>query len=410
MTTATTPAVAPFFTDADFDYEFRCALGDTAHGVGDPGMWLATAAAITDGDRQSWFDAWAARGDQLAALAPTLTDPLAAQWAWLSASAAYSRALGAVDGLEHPDAVLLPTFRRSRSCWDAMIDVSAGRHLRLDVPYEGTTLPAYLLRPDASGTARPTLVLTNGSDGSLSTLWAAGAAGALARGWNAVVYDGPGQQSMLFEREIAFRPDWEAVLTPVVDTLVARPDVDAAALTAYGISQAGYWLPRALAFEHRFVAAVADPGVLDVSTSWTAHLPAELVGLLDSDQRELFDHYMAQVDGDPATARTFAFRARPYGLDDPYDLFTAVRGYQLRAVADRIRTPLLLTDPDGEQFWPGQSEQLAGLLPGEHEIVRFTAADGADRHCQPLAPGLTQARMFSWLAAHLAGSEPSDAG
>ena len=60
-----------------------------------------------------------------------------------------------------------------------------------------------------------------------------------------------------------FRPDWEAVLTPVVDTLVARGDVDPGALVAYGISQAGYWLPRALAFEHRFVAAVADPGVFD---------------------------------------------------------------------------------------------------------------------------------------------------
>ncbi|MCF7553656.1 S9 family peptidase [Pseudonocardia sp. WMMC193] len=402
--TATVPTVTPFFSDTDFDFEFRCALGETAHGVGDPGMWLATAARITDGDRQSWFDAWTARGDQLAALAPTLTDAQAVGWAWLSASGAYSRALGAVDGLADPDAVLLPTFRRSRSCWDAMIDASAGRHLRLDVPYEGSTLPTYLLRPDSSGAARPTLVLTNGSDGSLSTMWAAGVAGALARGWNAVVYDGPGQQSMLFEREIPFRPDWEAVLTPVVDALVARPDVDAAALTAYGISQAGYWLPRALAFEHRFVAAVADPGVVDVSTSWTAQLPPELVGLLDSGQRDLFDHYMSQVGGDPATARTFAFRARPYGIDDPYDLFTAVRGYQLRDVADRIATPLLLTDPEGEQFWPGQSAQLADLLPAEHELVRFTAADGADEHCQPLAPGLTQARMFSWLTAHLTGA------
>ena len=31
-------------------------------------------------------------------------------------------------------------------------------------------------------------------------------------------------------------------------------------LALYGISQAGYWVPRALAFEHRIAAAVADPG------------------------------------------------------------------------------------------------------------------------------------------------------
>ena len=28
------------------------------------------------------------------------------------------------------------------------------------------------------------------------------------------VFDGPGQQSMLFERGVPFRYDWEAVLTP----------------------------------------------------------------------------------------------------------------------------------------------------------------------------------------------------
>jgi hypothetical protein len=47
-----------------FDFEFRDALGATAYGVGDPGMWLATAREIVDGDRQSWFDAWTARADQ----------------------------------------------------------------------------------------------------------------------------------------------------------------------------------------------------------------------------------------------------------------------------------------------------------------------------------------------------------
>ena len=69
------------------------------------------------------------------------------------------------------------------------------------MPYDGATLPGYLLRPDDSGTPRPTLIMTNGSDGAISDMWGCGAAGALARGWNAFVYDGPGQQSMLFERD-----------------------------------------------------------------------------------------------------------------------------------------------------------------------------------------------------------------
>jgi hypothetical protein len=95
--------------------------------------------------------------------------------------------------------------------------------VRVDVPYENTTLPGCLLRPDASGRARPTLVMTNDSDGPITGMWPAGVMEALDRGWNAFVYDGPGQQSMLFERGTAFRPDWEAVLTPVVDASSGAP-------------------------------------------------------------------------------------------------------------------------------------------------------------------------------------------
>ena len=395
-----------FFANRSFDYGIRIALGATAYGVGDVGTVLATAARITTGDWASWFSAWTDRADQLAALAAQhrqAGDLRGASWAFLAAADAWSRSLDAIDGLpaEQAEAVLLPTFRKGRDCWEAWIDCAGSRFVRVDVPYEDTTLPGYLLRPDASGRARPTLVITNGSDGPITDMWWAGAAEALDRGWNAFVYDGPGQQSMLFERGTTFRPDWEAVLTPVVDALVGRPDVDATALTASGISQAGYWVPRALAFEHRFVAAVADPGVVDVSTSWTEYLPAEMLQLLDAGRKDDFDRYMAQAGGDPETARTFAYRARPFGVSSPFDLFTEVRRYQLRDVAERIRTPLLITEPEDEQFWPGQSEQLAGLLTAPHEMARSGVVDGANWHCQPLGRRLTALHAFEWLEAHL---------
>ena len=50
------------------------------------------------------------------------------------------------------------------------------------------------------------------------------------------------------------------MVTPVVDWLLARPDVDPDRIALAGVSQAGYWVPRAVAFEQRIAAAVADPG------------------------------------------------------------------------------------------------------------------------------------------------------
>jgi hypothetical protein len=392
-----------FFADADFDYEARIALGATTSGVGDVGLVLAILDRITDGDPQSWFDAWtvvaadlAARGDE--ALGRGHLDT--ASWALLAAAEFYSKALAFVDGLAD-QSVLLPTFRQGRACWEKVIDASAGRHVRVQVPYEDTTLPGYLLRPDPTGAARPTLVMTNGSDESLPGLLGNGAAAGLARGWNAFVFDGPGQQSMLFERGVPFRPDWEAVLTPVIDALAGRPDVDASALTGYGVSQGGYWVERALAFEHRMVAAVADPGVVDVSTSWTANLPGPVLDLLRSGQKDAFNNVMKAVDDNPALARTLAFRSRPYGLTDHFDLFTEVLKYQVHDVAGQITTPLLIMDPADEQFWPGQPQQLHDLLPGDKKIIEFTRAQGANFHCQPAGRQLANTQMIDWLAGYL---------
>ncbi len=394
-----------FFTDKDFDFEARINLGAAATGIGDVGLVFATLDKITDGDRQSWFDGWTTRAAELAAQGHQAAADghlATARWALLAAAEYYAKALVVVDGL--PDqSVLLPTFREHRACWEAVVDASQGCYVRVAVPYEGTTLPGYLLRPDASGAARPTFVMTNGSDGSLPGMLGYGGAEALSRGWNVFLYDGPGQQSMLFERAVPFRHDWEAVLTPVIDALVGRPDVDASALTGYGVSQGGYWITRAVAFERRLVAAAADPGVVDVSTSWTAHLPQALLGLLHSGQKDAFNQAMAPVETNPEMARTMAFRSKPYQLSDYFDLFTEVERYQLRDVAGQVTTPMLILDPQDEQLWPGQPQQIYDLLPGEKKIIEFTREQGANYHCQPLGRHLSNTLMLDFLGDHLPG-------
>ncbi len=388
-----------FFGDHDLDFQTRTVLGRAVRGASEVGEVLATVARI-DGE-----DDWAREWTATARRAEAEAEQARAAGHRVSASSAFLRAATywacAVDGLTtmEDSEKLLATFRAHRRCWDALIDCSEGAFVRMSVPYETTSLPGYLLRPDASGQARPTLVVTNGSDGAISDLWASAAAGALARGWNAFLYDGPGQQSLLFEQHTYFRPDWEAVLTPVIDALVSRPDVDARRLTGYGISQAGYWLPRALAYEHRLVAAVADPGAVDVSLSWMGHLSAEMRTMLEKGDRTGFNRGMQMATThSPELNQTLTFRGRPYQHEDWYDLFQAVRAYRLdpNTVA-LITTPLLITDPDDEQFYPGQPRQLADLIPGRASLVAFSAQEGANYHCQPMGRLLTEERMFNWL-------------
>jgi hypothetical protein len=62
-----------------------------------------------------------------------------------------------------------------------------------------------------------------------------------------------------------------------------------------------------------------------------------------------------------------------------------------------IECPVLVTDPDHEQFWPGQPKELYDKLPGEKALVPFTTDEGADGHCEPAANRLRAERIFDWL-------------
>jgi dienelactone hydrolase len=152
-------------------------------------------------------------------------------------------------------------------------------------------------------------------------LW--GGAGATARGYDYLTFDGPGQGYALWKQKLYFRPDWEKVITSVVDFALSRTDVDPKRIAIQGISQGGYWVPRAVAFEKRIAAAIADPGVVDVSTSWTETLPKPLLTLLKAGRKTEFDSFLGKGLS-PANRATLNFRMRPFGLASYFDAYKAV--------------------------------------------------------------------------------------
>lgn len=396
-----------FSKNPDYDFEIRCTLGTAQAGGADVGEVLAAVAGVKAKDHEGWFDAWTELSiatAQAAEDAAKAGNSVSAASAYLRAAGYYSVAVNAASALADSEE-LIPTFRKHRAAWEGFVDNSPVPVERVSIPYGRYKLPGYFFSPTGPKKARPTLIMNNGSDGAISAMWSQGGAAALGRGYNFLAFDGPGQQSMLFDKGLPFRPDWEAVITPVVDFLLARRDVSKRKLAIWGISQGGYWVPRAMAFEHRLAAGIADPGVTDVSASWLSNLPKSMIKLINKGDAKKFNKEMKlglkfQHDAD----RTWTFRARPYSSETYYDTITSVLEYKLDAeTAAQIKAPLLITSPENEQFWPGQSKALAKLTPEVSEIVKFTEAEGADGHCQPLARTLTHERVFDWLDAKLAG-------
>ena len=387
-----------FFKNSAFEFVFLTSLGRAYYQGGNVGKILYVIRQIEDGNFESAYQNLVAAGDEARAMAEDSASGghvESARQAYLWAQNFYDSATYFADGTGDP-ARIRQAWQMMDDCWLKSLPLFDPPIEQVSIPYEGVALRGFYFRGKSSKQKRPLLILNNGSDGSALDMWMWGAAGATARGYDCLTFDGPGQGYALWKQGLHFRPDWEHVITPVVDFALSRKGVDPKRIALQGISQGGYWVPRAVAFEKRIAAAIADPGVVDVSASWTAALPPPMIELLKAGRKEEFDGYMTKLL-DPATKNSMAFRMRPYGVTSYYEAFKVTMDYNLTDVAGKIECPMLITEPVNEAFWPGQSLRLHDLLTCPKTLVPFSMSDGADLHCEPTGLGVRDLRVFNWL-------------
>ena len=158
-------------------------------------------------------------------------------------------------------------------------------------------------------------MIHQGFDGTAEECWFGVGTDAVARGYNVLAFDGPGQGRAVRKQDLHFRPDWEAVITPVVNWTVARPDVDPGRIVLYGLSMGRYLAPRAAAYEPRLRAVIANEGVYDVfendanAARMTTDQPREFVGK-EPDAYNQVVAGMIRNDTEPLLGH----HARPVGL------------------------------------------------------------------------------------------------
>ena len=371
----------------------RAALDDllasAAWRVADVGEVQATAQRIPYGDDDAWISQWtrtARHARDIGARARRAS----AREAYLRASTYYAAA-----GTRASGGRARALWDEQRACWDRAVPLFDPPGEPFEIPYEGTTLPGWLFRAPGHGDGRrrPLVILTAGLDETATAMVARGGGAAAARGHHWVTFDGPGQSAALVRQGIPLRPDWERVIGPLLDRVTRADGVDRGRIALVGVGEGGYLATRAAAFERRLAATVADPGVWDLREPLVAVLPAKLRQLLEAGDRDGFDD---RADKLPAALED---ALRPLGFESPYDALTALEAYTLDGVAERITTPLLVTDIPGEP-WGDQARRVYEAARGPKALASFTAYEGAGNRRRGLA--LREQRIFDWLEEMLA--------
>lgn len=396
------------FRDDEFNYQLIRAIGLADYGGSTVGECLAVVAEITDGSPSSWTRAFERLADRVEAegRACLATGHRVSGRDHLMRASTYYRtaeyyAGGASGGADASGA-------RSQACFSAAAALLDPPVERLDVPFDGGTLPGYLVRPPGMvppAGPRPTVIAVGGFDSSAEELYFQLGVPGAERGWNVVVFDGPGQLGcMRTNTTLTFRPDYEVPLAAVLDTVLALPDVDADRVALAGQSFGSYFAARAAATDLRVGALVANPPVVDMGRYMEAWVGSDVYRM----NRDIRPEDVAGVPEDLMPRQMqWGIEAicTRFGVPSFHAWRDAMAAYRLGDLTGSISCPVLAMVGEREGAEPrSQFDALVNGVTGPVTSRVFRPSDGASTHCQSDNLRLSAQVTFDWLDAELGGT------
>lgn len=413
--TNSTTSMYQLSKDTEFAFVFETFLALAEGGGAATGEILRAASQITPGSYDSWYKEWQWLADQIASQAATANRkfPVSAREAHFRAASYYR----AADFFLHAN----PSDPRIQTVWASMLaNFEAAAKLlaqpptRIELKGNGFTVPAYFypapcqnelvpgINSKRSSKKIPTFIYGTGYDGAQEDLYHMFGREVLARGYNFVSYEGPGQATVRRQQNIGFIPEWWEAVGPVIDWLETRDDVDSKRIALAGVSFGGQLAPLAATQEHRIAALIAIDGMYDLQQSVFEKFGPQLTAVFKSGNKTEFDSILENMDkaSNSSTSFKWSLEQGTWAFDttSPYEW---VKKIGEMAISDEmlanITCPTLVLSGEDDSVAPGQPEELARKLGDKATYHLFKTNLGAGEHCQLGAEPQINAVIMDWL-------------
>jgi hypothetical protein len=132
--------------------------------------------------------------------------------------------------------------------------------------------------------------------------------------------------------------------------------------------------------------------VIYAGSTWTDGLstfPGMLEAFAAGDKATFNSNWDSYTSAEPANSRFgLSKRLEIMPGSTMFEKYTQLVKYNNRSVLPKIHRPALVINNEIEQFFPGQPKALFDLLRNSRgkKYVTFTAAQGAQYHCEPMDP------------------------
>ncbi|KAF4960155.1 hypothetical protein FGADI_1174 [Fusarium gaditjirri] len=373
--------------DVDFNFNVMTTLATAPYQGADIGEILVAASRIKTGDFESYYQAYydlATRVNNQAKAIDGKKHPISARNAFFRASTYYRSADAFLHG-NWSDPRIMSLWKQQANAFDKAMQLLPIPGKRVELQADNFTVPAIFFKTDKPG-RRPTVILGTGYDGSMEDLYHTMGEALLQRGMNAIVYEGPGQPTVRRYQDLGFIPEWERVVTPIVNYVLSRDDVDGSKLALMGFSFGGILASRAAAFEHRLTAVITLDGVFDFGQSMFKQFGPDITELFKAGKKKEVDEEVALVQNNASMPSILR-----WGIDQgewsfkthsAYTLLQKSERFTLKGIMDKIKAPVFVGDGQNDMFFPGQAKELTKQLGSRATYHLFETASGAGLHCQ----------------------------
>ncbi|QSO49316.1 alpha/beta hydrolase family protein [Alicyclobacillus mengziensis] len=373
MTTAT--SIWGYWDDNNhWNFTLWRLIGLSDFGASNFSEIMEAVQRIPSGDEKAWFNQWFALGFRVEQLAHKAE----AKGNGLSARNAYSRACNyyrvAQFFLSGQDERKVPTLERMDLMFQSALKYVDNVEI-VDIPYEDTMLGGYFIKAAGEG-PHPTMIYMNGADSLPPEVYFTAGKHMAEAGINFLVYYAPGVGLTLYKNGIPVRHDAEVFVSPAVNWVLQRSDVDPSRLILIGESFAGYTVPRAAAYEKRISAAVV----------WSPIYKFDATFAFEHSGPSFQDHLL-----------------RLFGASSYDDLAEKSSKYDLTGVASEIDCKLYLIQGSEDFIIPIPLESALRLYNEAKSNVkelRFIERDeglGGVLHCQKDNLHIAHFETLNWL-------------
>ena len=386
------------FKQDDFDFFFQWIMGGQTHGGVESGECFFAAAEIQEGDTDSWFAAWTALAQRVEARAKTSL----AQGHLVSARESFLRTYSYCRApllfMDPKDPGYYKIYETARVCFRQAARLHTPAIEEIAIPFEGSLLSGYLLKPDNDPHPRKTLLMFGGGDSFVEDLYFYIGPAGLKRDYNVFIVDLPGQ-GILPHNKLYMRADSEVPMKAIVNFVLNHAQVDPERVAAFGISAGGYLIPRAVTAEKRIKACIVSSAILNFHEVWTRNTALERVASMENSRffGLLKRLPFRKVQVMSKLVDTYTWR---WGVSSVTDLIEASKQFVFNPRDISCPTLVLIGQQEYERFEASREwahRYINEASSQNKKLIITPQNEGADGHAIGTNLSLMSQLVFDWL-------------